>query len=73
MAPARFVYAKRISSEEAREGYILALDNFPPAGTSFTLVRGRLTRKVKVEFYPCTCRGVNPPHAHYFIRWDRLN
>ncbi len=30
------------------------------------------TSKLLAVDYPCTCRGVNRPHAHYFIRRDRL-
>ena len=25
-----------------------------------------------VESYPCTCRGPDRPHEHYFISWEGL-
>jgi hypothetical protein len=72
----RDAYSRRISSEEAREGYILVLksrlSSFPALGTGFELVEhGRPTR-VRVESYPCSCRGPDLPHEHYFIRWKGL-
>ncbi len=68
----RDVYARKISSEEAREGYIMVLKArlafFPPAGSPFDLDdEGRKTR-AKVESYGCACRGPDLPHEHYFIR-----
>jgi len=69
-------YSRRISAEEAREGYVLVLKNklsfFPSLGTGFELVKPDLRRKVRVEFYRCTCRGRDLPHEHYFIRWRGL-
>jgi len=72
----RAVYVRRISSEEAREGYIMVLKNrltfFPPARRNFDLVGSNLHRRVRVESYRCTCRGANFPHEHYFICWKGL-
>jgi len=71
------VYSRRISSEEARENYILVLKNmlpfFPALRKRFTLVRNQVRASARVESYPCTCRGPDEPHEHYFIRWDALN
>ncbi|MGB8657771.1 MAG: hypothetical protein WCE90_08305 [Candidatus Zixiibacteriota bacterium] len=70
------VYTRKISSEEAREGYILVLKDklpfFPPIGEEFDLTRGGKKKKAKVESYHCTCRGPDLPHEHYFIRWKGL-
>ena len=69
-------YSRRISSEEAREGYILVLKDrlpfFPPLGQSFSVRKDGGGGKAKVESYPCTCRGPDLPHEHYFIRWRGL-
>jgi len=72
----RHVYSRRISSEEAREGYILVLKNklpfFPSLGTDFELVRDRRPRKVRMKSYSGTCRGPDEPHEHYLIQWKGL-
>jgi len=69
-------YSRTISSEEAREGYILVLKYrlpfFPPLGRRFDLAEGHSHRKTRVESYRCTCRGPELPHEHYFIRWKGL-
>jgi hypothetical protein len=66
------VYSRRVSSEEAREGYLLVLKNklrfFPPLGTGFDIVQDDVIGEAKVESYRCTCRGPDLPHEHYFIR-----
>jgi len=66
------VYSRRVSSEEAREGYLLVLKNklrfFPPLGTDFDIVQDHVISKAKVESYRCACRGPDLPHEHYFIR-----
>jgi len=70
------VYSRRVSSEEAREGYLLVLKNklhfFPPLATDFHIVQDDVISKAKVESYRCTCRGPDLPHEHYFIRWKGL-
>ena len=67
-------FSRRISAEEAKKGYIFILKDklsfFPPRGKQFTLNEGKQEKKVFVESYPCTCRGPQLPHEHYFIRWD---
>ena len=72
----RRVYARKISSEEARKGYVMILKNklafFPPVGEAFPLVHHNVRSMARVEFYRCTCRGPDLPHRHYFIRWNRL-
>jgi len=69
-------YTRKISSEEAREGYILILKNrlnyFPPSGKRFLLTSGETVKRVTVESYPCTCVGPDKPHEHYYIRWPGL-
>lgn len=69
---ARDSYERKISSEEAREGYILvekaALGFFPPIGQAFELAGGGGTASARVEARDCECRGPEKPHQHYFIR-----
>lgn len=69
---ARDSYERKISSEEAREGYILvekaALGFFPPIGRAFELAGGGGTASARVEARDCECRGPEKPHQHYFIR-----
>lgn len=65
-------YRRRISSEEAREGYILIekarLNFFPTAGTRFTFDDRGNVREATVESYACECRGPEKPHEHWFLR-----
>jgi hypothetical protein len=72
MATSPRPYERRISSEEAREGYILILRNrlalFPPPGEDFVLVADGAAFRTRVEASPCECRGPAEPHEHYFIR-----
>ena len=72
----RGTYSRKVSSEEAREGYLLVLKSklqlFPHLGMEFYLVQDDFARKAKVESYRCTCRGPELPHEHYFIRWKGL-
>ena len=69
-------YSRKVSSEEAREGYLLVLKSklqlFPHLGREFDLVQNDIGGKAKVESYRCTCRGPELPHEHYFIRWKGL-
>ena len=70
------VYSRKISRTEAKKGFIFILKNklsfFPPIGDNFELVNDGVSKGVKVESYPCTCRGPERPHEHYFIRWESL-
>ena len=69
---ARDFYERKISSEEAREGYIFveksSLAFFPPVGQAFDLADGGGTTQATVEARDCECRGPEKPHQHYFIR-----
>ncbi|HLF20405.1 MAG TPA: hypothetical protein VI704_06415 [Bacteroidota bacterium] len=69
-------YSRKISSEEARENYILVYKDklafFPSLGRQFDLTHGTMHKRAKVESYQCTCRGPESRHEHYFIRWDGL-
>jgi len=69
-------YTRKISSEEAREGYIFILKNrlslFPPIGKSFTIVDRGNTKRAVLESYHCTCRGPERAHDHYIIKWAGL-
>ncbi|WP_414470079.1 hypothetical protein [Methanobacterium sp. ACI-7] len=67
-------YSRKISSKEAESGFIFVLKSklsFFPEDT-FKLSQGDLSKDVKVESYPCTCRGPDTPHEHYYISWDSL-
>ncbi|MGE3075320.1 MAG: hypothetical protein AB7N24_16305 [Dehalococcoidia bacterium] len=73
---ARMCYERKVSSEEAREGYLLvektALGFFPPVGQQFDLSAPGGRRRTQVEARHCECRGPEKPHEHYFIRADGL-
>lgn len=73
---AKSAYSRKISSKEASENFIFILKSrlsfFPTYGEKFELADGDLSREVKVESYPCTCRGPEKPHEHYFICWEGL-
>jgi hypothetical protein len=67
-------YTRKISADEELHKYIFILKNgltfFPPIGTPFTLIHGKLKNRVCVESYHCTCRGPQLPHEHYLIGWE---
>ncbi len=69
-------YERKISSEEAREGYFLVLKNklsfFPPIGSPFSIKIGAKKKKAIVESYRCECQGPAEPHEHYFVKWQGL-
>lgn len=69
-------YSRKISKTEAQKDMIFILKNklsfFPPLGNTFELINEELSKEVKVESYPCTCRGPERPHEHYFIAWEGL-
>ncbi len=69
-------YERKISSEEAKQGYFLVLKNkllfFPSIGTPFSVKVGVREKKAVVESYHCDCRGPEEPHEHYFVRWPGL-
>jgi hypothetical protein len=69
-------YSRKISSKEADNDFIFILKNkrpfFPELGEEFELKNYNSSQIVKVESYPCTCRGPDKPHEHYFIRWKGL-
>ncbi len=46
---------------------------FPPVGTPFLLRSEGTETPVRVESYPCECRGPDLPHEHYFIRLRGLS
>lgn len=72
----KIIYSRKISKEEANNDFIFILKNklsyFPELENAFELKGDNLSREVKVESYPCTCRGPERPHEHYFIRWEGL-
>jgi hypothetical protein len=69
-------YSRKISKKEAENDFIFILKNklsfFPPLYQDFFIDNGEVLKKVKVESYPCTCRGPDLPHEHYFIKCSGL-
>lgn len=69
-------YSRKISAKEAQSSFIFILKNklsfFPPLGSSFELSNENISKEVMVKSYPCTCRGPDKPHEHYFISWEGL-
>lgn len=69
-------YIRKISAKEAQEGFIFILKDklnfFPKCGSNFKLIAGDLEKEVAIESYPCTCKGTDLPHEHYFIPWEGL-
>ena len=69
-------YVRRVSAEEAREGFVLVLKNrldlFPPVGTPFHVVHQGRRVKTRIAAVPCTCRGPELPHDHYRIHLTGL-
>jgi hypothetical protein len=70
------VYSKKITAEEEKEGYVIILKDrlsfFPALGRRFQMVQSGHSRRAKVESYPCTCRGPDLPHSHFFLRVSAL-
>ncbi|MBM4241444.1 MAG: hypothetical protein FJ150_07290 [Euryarchaeota archaeon] len=70
------IYSRKISLNEARKNFIIIIKNklslFPPVGSNFELAGDDERKKVKLDAYPCICRGPDRPHEHYFIHWDGL-
>ncbi len=44
-----------------------AVKRFPPVGERFTIATEGRERSTCIEAEPCTCRGPEEPHEHYFI------
>jgi hypothetical protein len=66
------VYAKKITSEEEQGGYVIVLKDrlsfFPPLGRRFQMIQNGHSRRAMVESYPCSCRGPDLPHSHFFVK-----
>ena len=70
--PQKDVYSKKITSEEEQKNFVLVLKDrlsfFPEEGETFKLIHNGQPRKAKIESYPCSCRGPDQPHSHYFVK-----
>lgn len=70
------IYSRKISPKEAQEGFIFILKNklsfFTDLNLNFKLSDDEISKEVMVDSYPCTCRGLDRPHEHYFIQWEGL-
>ena len=66
------VYTKKITSEEEQKRFVLVLKDrlsfFPLEGKPFRLIHNGMPKKARVESYPCSCRGPDEPHSHYFLK-----
>src|SRR5438132_11873405 len=70
------VYSKKITSEEEHSGHVIVLKDrlsfFPPMGRRFQMMHNGRSRRAMVESYPCSCRGPELPHSHFFVRVKAL-
>jgi hypothetical protein len=70
------VYSKKITSEEEQKHFVLVLKDrlsfFPLEGKNFRLIHNGQPKKARVESYPCSCRGPDEPHSHYFVKTSGL-
>jgi hypothetical protein len=66
------VYSKKVTAEEEQGGYVIVLKDrlsfFPALGRRFQITQNGRSRRAMVESYPCTCRGPDLPHSHFFVR-----
>jgi hypothetical protein len=66
------VYTKKITPEEEQKRFVLVLKDrlsfFPLEGKPFRLIHNGMPKKARVESYPCSCRGPDEPHSHYFLK-----
>ncbi len=71
-----FEYRRKISSEEANEGYILIekseLRMFPEIDRKFYLIEGKKETPAKVRAVSCICMGPEKPHQHYHLSYEPL-
>lgn len=68
------IYSRKITKKEADEGFIFILKSklsFFPEST-FEVSDGVTTSIREIKSYPCTCRGPELPHEHYYISWVGL-
>jgi hypothetical protein len=69
-------YRRKLSAEEAREGYIMIMKNalslFPKVGKPFKLKVGEKSYEARVDAVECWCRGPDKPHYHYRIDTSSL-
>jgi len=69
-------YRRKISREEAEEGYIFitkeALKIFPPIDRKFYLVENKKETAAKVRAVSCICMGPEQPHQHYHLYYQPL-
>src|SRR5438445_12023972 len=70
------VYSEKITSEEEQGGYVIVLKDrlscFPALGRRFQMIQNGRSRRAMLESYPCSCRGPELPHSHFFVRVKAL-
>src|SRR5690348_529001 len=73
---AKDAYSKKVTSEEEHGGYVIVLKDrlpfFPTLGRRFQIIQNGRSRRAMVESYPCSCRGPELPHSHFFVRVKAL-
>ncbi len=76
MSKAPTEYSRKLSGEEAEQGYLLVTDDalslFPPVGKFFKVNVGKRKIDARMEAFDCWCRGTGKPHRHYRISAEYL-
>ncbi len=76
MAKEKKLYSRRLSLDEAREGYILIskdmLSMFPQPGEQFSVELSGTNFEMKIDAMPCTCRGPDNAHYHYHLNFGKI-
>jgi len=71
MAERKIRYVRKLSGEEAVEGYVMILKEslklFPKPGIPFKLKIGEHDVDSEIKAVDCWCRGPKKPHVHYRI------
>lgn len=67
-------YSRKISAKEAQSEFIFIIKSKLPffGEGSFELTDGDTKKSLRIKSYPCTCRGPERSHEHYFIPWKGL-
>ena len=68
-------YVRKLSGEEALEGYVMILKEslklFPKPGVPFKLKIGDKTHDSEIKVVDCWCQGPKKPHVHYRIEYNK--
>jgi hypothetical protein len=65
---------RTVSRKTAGDGKLdvtkVAATRLESLGTTFPVVVGDRTGEARLSTMPCTCRGDDKPHVHYFVESD---